>query len=142
MSIPNRRQIIAASMRADRATYREIAEALGVSVSRASQLAESGARLCEPDEVVWPAGLRPTTPVKHLRLSRRARAGLVESGIETFGQILSAEPIALRRKLLRIPNVGRKSVEELEAMVDAHKKSAPAETEAPFPEQRKPLIEP
>lgn len=126
MDISERNRKIIAE-RASGKLYVEIAMAHGLSLERVRQIWREHLAKTERQERfnrTYAGGITPETPIEDLNLSIRVRNALQNDQIYTVGQLMKIDD----RRLMRIPNFGRKSLKEVHEVVNQVK---PAETSVP-----------
>jgi hypothetical protein len=103
-------------MRASGMTLAAIATELGISQSRAGQIA-ARARRCPPAPP-GPIDLSADLKIEALPLSGHARYALLDSEYRTAGELLAADREELWRQVLISPGYSRKAWKEIEAMLN------------------------
>lgn len=97
--------------------YREIAEALGISPARLSQLRPQVDRLPHTDPLLTMDDVTLRSELAYLPLSRRARAILAATAYRTVGDLVEAAGRSLRTD--RLPGCDPRSLREIQAFVNA-----------------------
>ncbi|WP_448140366.1 hypothetical protein [Sphingopyxis fribergensis] len=97
--------------------YREIAEALGISPARLSQLRPQVDRLPHTDPLLAMDDVTLRSELAYLPLSRRARAILAATAYRTVGDLVEAAGRSLRAD--RLPGCDPRSLREIQAFLRA-----------------------
>lgn len=110
------RRALVVALRNDGLLFREIADRLAISSSRAAQLYHKGVEDEAAPKPVYEFTLE--TPIDNLPIDARSRAALLSYGVP-LSDLIHRDRLILCTDMLRLPNCNRRAWNEIERILDA-----------------------